>query len=291
MAPNITPTQNETTTSLNSEVVLRTLSQSSLHTYNTYSYPTRSYLFVLQGELTIKSNNTEFTLFPNNFADIFGISSIEFVSSSTNFMGYQLIIELKYFRNIIKQKPPFPLPYVMRCRTNPVLNLSGDHIRLLLRNMSRINDTLLNKKHLFHLDILEKEISIFVFELANIVCQNENYKQEESSFNRKNQLLMQFLELLSKNVKHERSVSYYSSQLCISNQYLARIVKEETGQTVYDCISYLLLNEAEALLRRKEQTVQQVAESLNFSDQASFSKFFKKHKGISPIKFKNGEGK
>jgi AraC-like DNA-binding protein len=34
--------------------------------------------------------------------------------------------------------------------------------------------------------------------------------------------------------------------------------------------------------------VKQVAYELNFGDQSSFGKFFKKHAGMTPVEFKNG---
>lgn len=40
------------------------------------------------------------------------------------------------------------------------------------------------------------------------------------------------------------------------------------------------------LLEDNTTPIQQIAETLSFSDQASFSKFFKKHKGISPIAYR-----
>ena len=39
-------------------------------------------------------------------------------------------------------------------------------------------------------------------------------------------------------------------------------------------------------LRDPELTIQQIAEKLGFADQSSFGKFFKKHAGISPLKYR-----
>jgi AraC-like DNA-binding protein len=33
-------------------------------------------------------------------------------------------------------------------------------------------------------------------------------------------------------------------------------------------------------------TIQQIAEMMSFSDQSSFGKFFKKHTGMSPLKYR-----
>jgi transcriptional regulator GlxA family with amidase domain len=43
---------------------------------------------------------------------------------------------------------------------------------------------------------------------------------------------------------------------------------------------------AARMLRDPELTIQQVAEAMSFSDQSSFGKFFKKHTGLSPLKYR-----
>jgi AraC-like DNA-binding protein len=43
---------------------------------------------------------------------------------------------------------------------------------------------------------------------------------------------------------------------------------------------------ASRLLREPELSIQEIAEKLSFSDQSSFGKFFKKHTGISPLKYR-----
>lgn len=49
----------------------------------------------------------------------------------------------------------------------------------------------------------------------------------------------------------------------------------------------MLYSEARNLLALSEFSIQQIATELHFSDQASFSKFFKRWAGISPLEFRN----
>ena len=64
------------------------------------------------------------------------------------------------------------------------------------------------------------------------------------------------------------------------------LTKSFSGKTVNQWISEALIRESEILLRNPDLTIQQVADMLNFSDQSSFGKFFKKHRDISPLAFK-----
>jgi transcriptional regulator GlxA family with amidase domain len=40
------------------------------------------------------------------------------------------------------------------------------------------------------------------------------------------------------------------------------------------------------MLRDPEMSIQQIASAMSFSDQSSFGKFFKKHTGLSPLKYR-----
>ena len=61
----------------------------------------------------------------------------------------------------------------------------------------------------------------------------------------------------------------------VSEYYFSRKLKE------------VLYSEARNLLALSEFSIQQIATELHFSDQASFSKFFKRWAGISPLEFRN----
>ena len=59
-----------------------------------------------------------------------------------------------------------------------------------------------------------------------------------------------------------------------------------TGKSANKWIDESLIVEAKILLKTPDITVQRVADLLNFSDQSTFGKFFKKHVGLSPMEFR-----
>jgi AraC-like DNA-binding protein len=50
------------------------------------------------------------------------------------------------------------------------------------------------------------------------------------------------------------------------------------------------MTEAKILLRNPSLSIQQIADQLNFSDQSSFGKFFKKHHRMSPLEYRKTKG-
>ena len=51
-------------------------------------------------------------------------------------------------------------------------------------------------------------------------------------------------------------------------------------------VAMFLIIQAKSLLRTTSKSIQEIADELHFSDQASFGKFFKKHTTMTPKKYK-----
>lgn len=100
-------------------------------------------------------------------------------------------------------------------------------------------------------------------------------------------ILSNFKALLSKEILQQRSVRFYASQLNVTPKYLSEVIKEHTGRTAGEWIDQTLILEAKVLLQRKDLTISQVSDLLNFSDQSVFGKFFKVNAGMSPLAYRN----
>ncbi|SHN10821.1 AraC family transcriptional regulator [Chitinophaga sp. CF418] len=100
-------------------------------------------------------------------------------------------------------------------------------------------------------------------------------------------LLANFKNLLSKEVLQQHAVRFYASQLNVTPKYLSEVIKEQTGRTAGEWIDQTLILEAKVLLQRKDLTISQISDLLNFSDQSVFGKFFKVNTGMSPLTYRN----
>ena len=107
-----------------------------------------------------------------------------------------------------------------------------------------------------------------------------------SEMRRADGILKEFSELLVLHIKTETRVGFYAEKLCISKQYLSLIVKEKLHVTIGTVMASMRIEVAARMLRDPDLTIQQVAEKMSFSDQSSFGKFFKKHTGLSPLKYR-----
>jgi AraC-type DNA-binding domain-containing proteins len=81
----------------------------------------------------------------------------------------------------------------------------------------------------------------------------------------------------------------YAPLLNVSATHLNRVVREVTGMTVHDLIMARVMDEACRALVFSPGSVQQIGESLGFSDPAYFSRCFRKRVGRTPSSYRRME--
>ena len=94
----------------------------------------------------------------------------------------------------------------------------------------------------------------------------------------------EFFRLLALHYREQHSVKYYAEQMHLTPKYLSTAIKRVSGRPILDWIHDAVLIDAKMLLRTTELTVEQIADTLNFSSASAFVQFFKKHTGKTPRK-------
>lgn len=97
-----------------------------------------------------------------------------------------------------------------------------------------------------------------------------------------------FMKLLGRYHNRERSLAFYAEKMCISPKYLSSIIKETTGRSAAAWINNFVILEAKNLLRFSGKNIQQVAYTLNFTNQSAFGKYFRHFTGMSPSEYLKG---
>jgi len=152
----------------------------------------------------------------------------------------------------------------------------------------KLYDILLDKREpqnvQYHQEIIRNLFFAYVYEAASIYQQKGNVLL--TKYTREIDITYKFRELLTKHATSRHQLKFYADSLFISEKYLIRAIKRSTGKTPGELIDDTILAEAKIRLKEQKDSIAIIAEVLHFSDQASFSKFFKKHTGHSPSDFR-----
>ena len=122
----------------------------------------------------------------------------------------------------------------------------------------------------------------FFYGFSHTFQQNITPKQ----INRRQQLSDDFLSLVKQHFKQEHSLEFYANKLCVTPKHLTTTMKATTDCTAKEWIDKHLLLEAKALLKSTNLTIQQIADTLHFTSQDVFSKYFKHHIGRTPKEYR-----
>ena len=102
---------------------------------------------------------------------------------------------------------------------------------------------------------------------------------------RSEELYNQFLNAVEHYYNRYADVAFYAEQLNVSARYLGQVTRRIADRSPKAIIDERIVNEIATLLSSTHRPLKEIAQRLGFSSQAHLSRFFKKHKGLSPTEF------
>lgn len=99
-------------------------------------------------------------------------------------------------------------------------------------------------------------------------------------------LTQRFRNLVEQHYRQQRAVAAYAAQLFCSTKTLQRAVQIATGQTGKAVIDARVILEAQRLLAHTDKPVGAIGATLGFSEATNFVKYFQRHVGVSPERFR-----
>jgi len=112
-------------------------------------------------------------------------------------------------------------------------------------------------------------------------------RQRETSETR----VARFRELVNEHFRSESSVEFYADRLCITPNYLNKIVKQSLGQSTKGFIQSRRLEEARRLLSYTSLSINEIAEELHFETSSYFVRAFMLAEGVTPLQYRKSHEK
>ena len=248
-----------------------------------------SFVLCCDGEISFNIDYTTFDLSKGSLLVLSNHNIIDHVKFDDSSEAVALVISQKLLMDIVHETPVVrKIMKVNNYRHKQALELGDDEMRDLVDLVMRIKKYLKKNKHAFQSRILRNEISNFIMEITHIYIQKTDSGDISSvKASRRDVIFRTFILLLIEHNKEKHEVTFYANKLGMTPGNLSRTITAASGKSPLQLISEVLLIEAKTLLRKPDTNVKQVSDELNFGDQSSFGKFFKKHTGLTPVEYKN----
>lgn len=107
------------------------------------------------------------------------------------------------------------------------------------------------------------------------------------AFESNNEAVIAMIKYIDAQIFTPISLSALAEHVHLSKEYVAHVFKKERGKTVIEYVNERKMLIAKDLIQANKLSLQQVAQTLGFSNYSYFSKVFKRHFNTSPVHFKN----
>lgn len=244
---------------------------------------------VLSGEMAIEVNYQHYDLQKNMIIHLIANDIILDISHSPGFKGYLVIFSPEIRLEIMGLTVGIRLPRAGQLkRAYPIQEFSEQEFLRVIGYIERIKSYISDETHLYRSPMIRNEVMNLLWDIDN--SRWKKHGNADPSLTHSELLREKFRELLVEKCRHHRDVGYYAQQLCVTPDYLSRVIREHDGGAALKWIINAVVMEAKCLMRQPGKTINEIAQEMNFPDQSTFGKFFKKHTGVSPKEYQRGLG-
>ena len=167
---------------------------------------------------------------------------------------------------------------------NPVISLTDEQAAILLADFHRLRDRMDDRHLLFYRELMGSLCLTMMYDIFEPHAQRDT---SDTHTDRTAYIVKQLMEMLSTGVScTERDVSYYAKRLHVSSKYLSATVKRVTGHSVSSYIDRHTIPILKNYLENERLSLTQIAERMNFTTLSYFSRYCKKHLGMSPSEYR-----
>ena len=250
-------------------------------------YPTRpAFLFLKKGKIKIREQINVFTLYENGVI-LIDSSSVYEILEYTQDIEVLIVAYHRRFIDALSFKFNRLNAYKsIRLEFKKGYQATKSEFAAMWQNVLNIQYYIDNlEAQEYQIEIIESLFSALVYQFANIVAYQRKISKQKMS--RSQEIALNFIKLVSLNFKKERNVEFYAQKLMLSSRHLTVVLKEVFGKSAIQILNEFVLNEAKAQLSSSLKPINEISNDLKFSDQYSFSHFFKKHESLSPSQYRN----
>lgn len=205
---------------------------------------------------------------------------LQFEGLSEDFQGIFIIMSKQFIEKISLSEG---FSTFMSIRGAPYIPLNEGILNGILDYCRMVKNVLRNTEEDFNRKAVVNHLTIAFFYGVGYYL----HKLTDKDTKTRSEIIMEdFLKLVQKHFKQQRSLEFYADKLCFTSKHLSASVKNCTGKSARHWIDDYVILEAKRLLKSTNMPVQQISDELNFPSQSFFGKYFKREVGMPPKQYR-----
>lgn len=265
-------------------VSMNTPGKEELLIENTYSSPAATIFLCTKGSVSANVNTHNYHLERGSLL-LYGEDSIvEYYGLSHDMEFHTIIFSRKLMEDtMIDLKAVIPIFKYVIDNTDELLRLEEDELLIIEKFFSLMYDMIGFGKMVIVRDVFAGFVRTMGEMYSKRLSEGIRVRTRQEDYFEK------FIRQVTINHQKERSVKFYADALHITPKYLSTIIKEISGKSAASWINDFVIQQSKILLKFSGKSIQEITYELNFSTQSFFGKYFKRHTGMSPSEYRQGD--
>ena len=238
------------------------------------------------GQVSFSLGGTTYTAMANDIVILPPNLSIDDVAFDNDFDGLFFALSyVKFEKTIMSGRGLWPL--MMYTRTHPIIHMNKQEMKLALDYFSIVREKIASPRDFYYKEIMLLLMETVFYEICVIINRHIDTNVLTVIAKQKDLVFRKFIDLLSTESIHSRTVADYAKMLCVSPKYLSHAVQSLSGK---NALTWILEYATDAIaheLRYSDRSIKEIAHAFEFSSISAFSKFVRIRLGCSPRDFRN----
>lgn len=236
-----------------------------------------------QGKARIEIDLQAYDLAADTQVVILPGSIVQVREASDDFLLSYVCFTFRLFREVTVQLDPSFFRFL---KENPCVVLPSGPRRGIDRLAEAIDYIYNDRENCFRLQLAKNFLQSF---LLNIYDKTKRLfmQKRPQGVSSQEELFHRFIQAIHKHCTTQREVIFYAGELCITPRYLSTVVQKISGTTAKAIIDEHVVLESKVMLNSTHLSIQEIANRLCFANQSLFGRYFKKHTGMSPTRYRN----
>lgn len=237
-----------------------------------------------EGSAEIILNMDHQTLVKNKLLILFPHEIVTLLNVSNDFSFLYIRLSPEFMSDILFRFPPSFVGFI---KENFHFQMPEKEFDLFYNEFFRVLQFRYNNvENVCRREIIANLLRNFFLDTYDKIKRNESLSIQNRS--RKNQIMEQFCNLVMKNFKVNREVSFYADKLFITPKYLSMVLKELDvhNRTAKEWIDSYTITEIELKLKSTNLSSLEISNAFHFPSLSFFCKYFKSRVGMTPKEYR-----